>query len=192
MESPTNTLNDSLSPEQPSQSPSLTAPEISNVSLPADTSLMPEQPINETPELSPMNSEVDTPQLNTETLQTPDDLTVDKPFKIDLPNYGPAEKNNDSFLSNIKNTLKKYKVINLAIGIVIASLISEGIYFLVDDIIMSNSLPLIQSLIGKKTDIKIGPFKIEVKKLLRNILRLCVFILVLFIIIKLAEELDIL
>lgn len=159
--------------------PSPPEPIAQNLNLPSPD-LTPEISVSPSPETAPI--EVETPY--------PDNsIAVEK----DIPSYGPAMSlDKSSFFGNIKHTIKKYKVINLAIGIVIASFVSEGVYFFVDDIIMNNAYPLISELLGKRDQINIGGFKLDFKKILRTVIRTIVFTLVLFIVIKISEHLDLL
>jgi len=165
------------SPIESPPTPSPPEPIAQRLNLPT-SDLTPEISVSPSPETSPIEVEIPTPA---------------KPVEIDIPFFGPSVPlSKKSFLGNIKHTIKKYKVINLAIGIVIASFVSEGVYFLVDEIIMKNSYPLIAELIGDKAHINLGAFKLDLKQVLRTVIRTIVFTLVLFIVIKISEHLDLL
>lgn len=160
--------------------PSPPKPISESLNLPSPN-LTPEIDVSPSPETSPLEVEIPTPS------------PLVKPEEVDIPFFGqgkPLDKK--SFLGNIKHTIKKYKVINLAIGIIIASFVSEGVYFLVDDIIMKYSYPLITELVGERSHINLGLFKLDLKQVLRTMIRTIVFTLVLFTVIKISEHLDLL
>ena len=171
------TMDPSPLPEFDTPSPPQPLSERLNLPSP---NLTPEIYVSPSPETSPLEVEMPTP-------------SVTVPVEVDVPFFGPSGPlSKKSFLGNIKHTIKKYKVINLAIGIIIASFVSEGVYFLVDDIIMKYSYPLITELVGKRSHINLGLFKLDLKQVLRTVIRSIVFTLVLFTVIKISEHLDLL
>ena len=165
-------------PEVTVSPPTPSPPTMADLNLPSPD-LSPEISVSPSPVTSPMVVE-------------PPPVPIQEVVEAEIPFFGPSSSKKVSFLGNIKNTIKKYKVINLAIGIIIASFLSEGVYFLVDDIIMKNSFPLIKELVGEKSHINLGLFRLNLKQVLRTTIRTVVFTLVLFIIIKLSEHLELL
>ena len=164
-------------PELSVSPPTPSPPTMDNLNLPSPD-LSPEISVMPSPVTSPMVADPPVP--------------IQEVVEAEIPFFGSSSSKKVSFLGNIKDTIKKYKVINLAIGIIIASFLSEGVYFLVDDIIMKNSYPLIKELVGEKSHINVGLFRLNLKQVLRTTIRTVVFILVLFIVIKLSEYLDLL